>query len=139
MNQRGSIVLYLVLALAILGMLAGIGYKVRQAGYDAAKLECEQAAAAQREREAKQAAEAATGLETKREKAKIIYKTITERVNVEVEKPVYRNVCFTDDGMRIANAALAGTIPGSAKPNAALPDANAALRGDRGGGAAKDR
>lgn len=37
--QRGSILLYLVLALAILGILAGIAYKIRQSGYDAAMLE----------------------------------------------------------------------------------------------------
>ena len=39
MNQRGSILLYAVLALAILGVLSGIGYKIRESGKDAVRVE----------------------------------------------------------------------------------------------------
>ena len=40
MNQRGfSLIIYAVLALAILGTLAGIGYSIRKAGMDAVRAE----------------------------------------------------------------------------------------------------
>ena len=48
-----NLLLYGVIALAILGTLGGIGYKVRQSGYDACKVEwAEASAAAQKEIEA---------------------------------------------------------------------------------------
>lgn len=141
MTQRGLLpigpIVYLVAGIAILGILSGIAWKIREAGYEAAKLECQEAAAAQREAEAKQAGEAATGLETKREKAKVVYRTITEKVNVEVEKPVYRNVCFEPAGVQLANAALSGKIPDTAKPDPGVSDANRALGRERGDGAKK--
>ena len=116
-HQHGSIILYALLAIALLGIIGGGLWKARQAGYQAAKLECEEAARAQREAEAKQAAAAATGLEVKREKAKVVYRTITQNVDKIVERPVYRNVCLDADGLRELNAAVRGEVANPTKPD----------------------
>ena len=45
----------------------------------------------------------------------VVVKTVIQKVNVDVEKiidrPVYTNVCFDDDGLRDANAALSASHP----------------------------
>ena len=127
-----SLLLYGVLALAILGVLSGIGYKVRQSGYQAAQLECQQASAKQREAEAQQASQSATGLEVKREKAKVIYRTITQEVDRVVEKPIYHECGIPADGVRLANAALTRQSPAAAESADPVSAANATLR--RSGG-----
>ena len=50
MNQRGSILIYAVLALAILAMLSGIAWKIRESGKDAIRLEWSQANEKERKR-----------------------------------------------------------------------------------------
>ena len=122
-RQRGSILLYGILALAIIGSLGGIGYSVRKAGYDAAMLECQQAAAAQREREAQQAAKAAVKLEVSNAKAKVVYRTITRDVDKVVTRVEYRNICLPDDGLRHARRAIEGTLTPAAEPDKPVPDA----------------
>lgn len=52
--------------------------------------------------------EASNNYEGDNAKAKVIYRTITRDVDKVVDRPVYRNVCLDDDGMRLANLALAG-------------------------------
>lgn len=109
MNQRGfGLIAYLVLGLAILATLSGIAYKIRESGKDAIRLEWAEANRAQREREAKQAAAAATKKEVGDAKAKVIYRTITREVDKIVEREVYRNICFDADGLKSANIALSG-------------------------------
>lgn len=44
----------------------------------------------------------------------VVYETITKEVQHVVEKPVYRNVCLDDDGLRIIGDALAATGAGAA-------------------------
>ena len=110
MHQRGSILLYAILAIVILGILAGIGHSIYSAGAKAVRLEWEEANRLQREREAKQANEAATKVEVKSAKAKVVYRTITQTVDKIVDREVYRNVCFDDEGLKLANAALLGGI-----------------------------
>jgi len=119
-----SLLLYGFLALAIIGSLGGISYKIHDAGYQQAKQECERAAAEQREAEAKQASKAATKLEASDAKAKVVYRTIRQTVDKVVEKPVYRNVCLDDPGLRVANDALSGRAPAAtAKPDGTVPGA----------------
>ena len=65
--------------------------------------------------------EAAAKLEEANVARKTHFRTITKTVERVVEKPVYRNVCFDDDGMRLANAALAGAAATPAKPPHPLP------------------
>jgi hypothetical protein len=73
-----------------------------------------------------QADSAVASLETKNAATRVIYRTITQQVDKIVDRDVYRNVCFDDDGLRLANAALGGvavTPPAVGGPNSAMPRA----------------
>ena len=128
MNRQSGfgLIAYLVLGLAILATLSGIAWKIRESGKDAIRLEWAEANRLQREREAKQAAEAATKKEAGDAKAKVIYRTITKEVDKIVEREVYRNICFDSDGLLRANAALlGGEIAPAAKPDKPMPKPDA--------------
>ena len=60
-------------------------------------------------------------LEKARAKTKIRYRTILKKVEHEVEKPSYRVVCLTDDGVRLANDALRGAAIAPGEPLDAVP------------------
>jgi hypothetical protein len=57
------------------------------------------------------AVEIATRLEDHRVRTEIKYRTITKTVEKLVERPVYRDVCFDDDGLHLVNTALTGSTP----------------------------
>lgn len=116
-----NFLLYGVIALAILGTVAGIGYKVRQGGYDSCKVEWTEADAAARKREAELSAFAAKALADERAKKKVVIQTRTAYVDREVEKPVYRNVCLPDSGLSCLNAAIAGKDATGCKPDGTMP------------------
>lgn len=48
-------------------------------------------------------------LEDERSKNKVVYKTITREVEKIVDRPVYSNICWDSDGVRLYNDALKGT------------------------------
>lgn len=153
MRQRGSIIVYLVLALAILGAVAGLiwwadaniatsaGVKKGEANVTA---KWEKANREQRAKEAQQAAGAAQKLEVSRAKSRVVYRTITQDVDRVITRDVYRNVCLDADGLRIANAALnGGADPAAPKPDRPVPgsdvpagrvwgERSAEIGGDRG-------
>lgn len=65
---------------------------------------------------------AATKLETGNAQSRIVYKTITQTVDRIVERPVYSGTCLDDDGLQLANAALAGVAAAPAgKPVGTVP------------------
>lgn len=77
-RQRGSILLYLVLGIAILGILAGIAYQIREAGYDAAMLEvAERDRKAQAAEDARRAALINTAAQSSREALRATERAIT--------------------------------------------------------------
>ena len=71
--------------------------------------------------EQKQANRAATQLEAAHVKTRVVFRTITETVEKIVEKPVYRDMCLDDDGLRAVNTALAGSIAPAAQSVDTLP------------------
>lgn len=119
------LVIYGIIALAVVALITatvvGIYHKGYAAGEAAIKLEWEAANRTQREKEATQANAASTTLEVVRAKDKVVFRTITERVNVEVEKPIYRDVCLAPVGLCLANAAIRGESPDTCKPDPAVP------------------
>ncbi len=128
---------YLVIGMAIVGTLGAIAWGIYSKGHAAGAAEIReqwhQAAAAQRKKEETRAAAAATRLETANEKARVVYRTITQQVDRYIDRPVYRNVCLDADGLRDANAALrGGPPPDPAQPHKPLPGSHPALRWDRG-------
>lgn len=54
-------------------------------------------------------------LEDERRKNKVVYRTITKEVEKIIDRPIYSNQCFDDDGVRLYNDALKGT--NSSKPS----------------------
>ena len=48
-------------------------------------------------------------------------RVITREIDHVVEKPIYRNVCLDDDGMRILNAAIGAPAASQPEFAAALP------------------
>lgn len=86
--------------------------------------------------------QAAADVERQKAQAKVVYRTITEQVNVEVEKPVYRDCHLTDDGIRLWNDANRGAISqasATGKPDPAMPRAAPAEGTDPRGGPPQPR
>jgi hypothetical protein len=69
---------------------------------------------------AKTADKASEAHEQTKAEAKTEFQTIYQEVERVVEKPVYRNVCFDDDGLRLVARAL-GDRPTSRQSSPALP------------------
>ncbi len=123
---------YGMAAAIAVALVAGAGLKVYRSGYEAGKNEVY---AEIRETEIAMEAkeDAASGaLEQDREKARTVYRTITKEVDRVVEKPVYRDACFDPDGVRLANAALAGALLPAREPDRRVPPAGPS--GGREGG-----
>lgn len=118
-----SLLLYGFLALAILGTLGGIGYKVRESGKDAVRVEWAASEAAARKREADLSAFAAKALADERKKRRTVIQERTVYVDREIENPIYRNICLPDSGLRCVNAAINGTDATGCKPDGSLPAA----------------
>jgi len=112
-----GLLMYGLVALALLGALGGIYYKGYTSGADSVRLEWQEASQAQREAEQKQAQKAAEKKETGDQKARVVYRKITQEVERVVEKPVYRHVCLDDDGLRHARDAIRGAVSDPAKPD----------------------
>ncbi len=118
-------IVYIVAGLALLAALSGAVYGIHHSGYKEGKSEIQadwdKANEKQRKAEADQSQTASTQVEVKSEKAKVIYRTITQSVDKIIDRPVYRNVCLDDDGLRNANAALSGQIAATGEPDKPLP------------------
>lgn len=124
---------YAQLIMIGVALAVGLGavFVIYNKGYDAGY-----SARVEEDREAELAQEAietaaSVELEQDREKTRTVYRTITREVDRVVEKPVYRDVCFDPDGLRLANAALAGALVAAGEPDRGVPDAGAA-RGREG-------
>ena len=116
-----SLIAYGLIALALIGALGGAAYKVRESGKDAIRIEWAQANEEARKREAEASAKAAADLAAERAKRKVVIRERTNYVDREIEKPVYRNICLPDSGLRCANAAIAGESAAGCKPDGTVP------------------
>lgn len=83
-------------------------------------LEAEHAAAKTVARRVDRIDVAAVGLEKDKAKIRTEFLTVTKEVERVVQKPVYLNICFDDDGLRIANAAIHPAAP-AGQPASTLP------------------
>lgn len=137
-SQRGTVLIYGLIALAILGVLSGIAWKIYSAGQTAKQVEWHKTAAQQAMKETAQSAHAATQLEAKNAESKVIYKTIARTVDKYIDRPVYRAECFDVDGLRDANAALNGPAAAPPKPDYSLSRPDPAGRRQGWLGAAKN-
>jgi hypothetical protein len=115
-----------VLALALLTGGYAKGHSDAAASYKLTIAAMQRQAQTLKDAEAAKANSAATVLETQNAEAKVIYRTITKTADRVVERPVYRNACFDDAGLQLANAALAGAAVDTGQPDSAVPDARPA-------------
>ncbi len=134
-----SFAIYGLVALGLLAAGFTSGYRVESWHAAAQRQAAIDAAIAEYKGEAEKANAAAAALEQKKDASHVVYQTITRNVDRIVEKPVYRDRCLDDDGLRAANAALAGAAAAAAGADAALPGAHAAGGRDGGFGAAQAR
>ena len=118
-----NLLLYGVVALGILGMLGGIGYKIRESGYDSCKVDWAAAEVVARKAELAASEKAAVELAAERAKRKIVKQKVTTYVDKLVERPVYRNICLDADGLRCVNASLLGESGAGCKPEGGVPAA----------------
>jgi len=118
-----NLILYAVLALAVMGMIGTGVYKVKKWGGDEVRQEWQESEAAARKREAEASAKAAKDLEEERAKVKVVIQKRTVYVDKIVDRPVYRNQCFDTDGLRCLNAAINGTDASGCKPDGTMPPA----------------
>jgi hypothetical protein len=129
---------YLMLIAAAAAFAAGvwIGHGMTAASYqkDVIAEQIARIAAIKQAADAVQAAAVAANqhaeqLEKARAQREIVYRTITKQVDKIVDRPVYRNVCLDDDGLRVINDALRGEAASdTSQPDAAVPGADAAGR-----------
>ena len=124
---------YIAAVVLILGAFGATYLYGRSAGTDSVRLEWEEASRVQRAREAATANEAALRLEGSREKERVVFKTITRSVDRLVDRPVYRNVCLDDDGLRLARCAIRGEGADTCKPDQPVRGTPGPDRRDGGG------
>lgn len=113
------------LILAAAGFVGGWQVCSWKAGADAA--EQLRADAAATVRRIDQIDGAATGLEKAKETIRVQTRTITREVERLVDRPVYRDRCLDDDGLRLVAAAAAGASAPAGQLAPAVP-ASAAAR-----------
>ena len=111
-----SLLMYGLLALAVLGALGGIYGAGYRSGSNSVMNEWQTASMEQRAREEKRATKAAEKKEQGDAKAKVVYRTIYRDVEKVVERPSYSSVCLDADGLQLARDAIAGTRSDTPKP-----------------------
>ena len=116
-----NLIVYAVLAIAVMGMIGTGVYKVKQWGADEVRAEWNAANEKARKEEAERSAKAAQDLADERKKRRVVIQTITKEVDREVEKIAYRDVCLPDRGLCLANAAINGTVPAGCLSDGAVP------------------
>lgn len=73
---------------------------------------------------------AESDLATERAKSHVVYQTITHEVDHVTERPVYLRDCLDADGLRLANAALAGQAASAPVAASAVPTSVSASGND---------
>lgn len=111
-------------AAIVAGALAFAGaWKTQDWRYGAKEADRLAAVVEQKRINEKAADGAATGHETDKAKAKVQFRTIYQEVERVVEKPIYRNVCLDDDGLRLIATAI-GAKPSASQPETGVPGLN---------------
>lgn len=111
-------------AALLFGAGALVGHKMTASSWREDMAEAERAAHAAYAARTQELNDTAAALEKAKNEKKIVYRTITKRVEAYIDRPVYQLECLDDDGLRDVNAAFAGHAdPG--QPAAAMPGADA--------------
>ncbi len=119
-----------IVAAVAFALGASSGCKLTADHYKAAQLKQERATAAAFEQRTNELNQVSAELERARHDRKVVYRTITQRVENVVARDVYRNVCLDADGVLLVNSAFAGKPIDSSQLDAAVPIAGAAAGDD---------
>lgn len=110
----------------VAALIAGAGlafagaWTVQDWRYGAKEADRLQLVAEQARKNERTADQGAAGHEADRARIRTQFITITKEAERVVEKPVYRNVCLDDDGLRILARAITDQ-PATGEPAAAVP------------------
>ena len=98
----------ILLIIAIVSALAGFGggWKIQDWRCEAKENARVAAEAEGRKMKEKTATTASTNYEVKKEKLRIKYVKTTEYVDRFIDRPVYKNVCMDEDGLKAINEAM---------------------------------
>ena len=102
--------IYAGIAAGLIGLGSAVGWKVTSDYYEAKHAKDDRVALEDFKTAVLGMNQLSAALEESRREKKIVYKTIRKLVPEIVERPVYRNECVDDDGLRVINYALAGQI-----------------------------
>ena len=116
-----TLIAYALVALAVLGTLSGIAYKIRESGKDSVRAEWNEAIATQREEEIQRSINAAFGLREDRAKRRTIIQERTIYVDRNIEKLVTVDSCIKPSGVSCINAAINGQDAAGCKPDGTVP------------------
>lgn len=112
----------LAASIAALSVAFWAGWSVQDWRRYARELNAREDAAELQRLQARGADRAAVAHEDFKERERVVYQTITQTVDRIVDRPVYRNVCLDDDGVRAINAAVRGSDGNPGEPAAAVPE-----------------
>ena len=111
-----------IVAALALAIGAGTAWQVQAWRYEAREAQRLEAERELRAQQARKADSAAASHEQRREKIAAEVRTITKEVERVVERPVYRDRCVDDDGLRLLRRAV-GDPAAAGEPAPAVPDA----------------
>lgn len=109
-------------AVALLAGLAigfGGGFQLQSWRYGAIEAKRLSAQVEAEKKRDKSSYDASVNFEKGKTRVETVFQTITETVETIVEKPVYRNICYDDSGLRELRRAIAETS--TSKPSESLP------------------
>lgn len=112
---------YAASLLAGLAIGFGGGWQLQNWRYGAIEAKRLSAQVEDEKKRDKSSYDASVNFEKGKTRVETVFQTITETVETIVEKPVYRNICYDDSGLRELRRAIAETSP--SKPSESVPAA----------------
>lgn len=122
---------YIGIALALIGFGGSIGWKVTANHYEAKAAKDDRVALEDFQSAVLGMNVLSKALEDSKGEIKVVYRTIERKIPQIIDRPVYRDECLDDDGLRIIAQAFAGKLDNSAEHVERVQAANPAGRQDR--------
>lgn len=120
MNELSRYLLQVLLALALLTLGFGAGWKVDNWRQAKVQLKTQLKLEKERDAYAKKLQKKSADYERSRAALQTQKQYVVETVREIVDRPVYQSDCFDDDGLRELNSAIRGTASSASQPSAAM-------------------
>lgn len=122
------ILVYIGIALALIGFGGTVGWKVTANHYEAKAAKGDRIALADFETAVLGMNVLSKALEDSKGEIKVVYRTIERKIPQIIDRPVYRDECLDSDGLRIVAQAFAGKLDNSAEHAERVPAVDPAGR-----------